>query len=96
MKENSTTEFAVLIPELGMSFSCRSDEYLYAAIRREGLFKGGCRGGGCGICKVRLLSGDVICDLMSREHVTREEEAVGYILACRAKLRSSIILTLKS
>lgn len=96
MKKNSPNEFIVLVSELEVSFPCRSDEYLYSAMRRAGLFEGGCRGGGCGICKVRLLDGEVLCDSMSREHITREEEAGGYILACRAKLRSAIVLTFSS
>lgn len=92
MKKNDPREFTVSIPSLGKVFLCRSDEYLFAAMRRAGFFKGGCRGGGCGICKVRVISGEVSLGAMSREHVTREEEAEGYILACRAGLESDVVL----
>lgn len=77
-----------------MTFFCRAGEPLISSMRRAGFFKGGCRGGGCGICKVRVLSGEVSLSPMSREHVTLEEEAEGYILACCAKLNSDIVLAL--
>lgn len=43
----------------------------------------GCRGGGCGICKVRILSGDFTCGRMSRQHIADAEREQGYVLACR-------------
>jgi 3-phenylpropionate/trans-cinnamate dioxygenase ferredoxin reductase subunit len=45
----------------------------------------GCVNGGCGVCKVRILSGTVEkLGPVSRAHVTVEEEAEGCTLACRA------------
>lgn len=91
--KNSPKIFVVSVPALRISFLCRSDEYLLTAMRRSGLFKGGgCGGGGCGICKVRIVSGEVSCGTMSREHITRAEEEAGFVLACRAKLHSNLIL----
>lgn len=43
----------------------------------------GCRNGGCGLCRVRVLSGKYVTAKMSRDHVSHEEEAAGYALACR-------------
>ncbi len=43
----------------------------------------GCRGGGCGICKVRILSGDFKSGRMSRQHIADDELQQGYVLACR-------------
>lgn len=77
-----------------MTFFCRPDESLMSSMRRAGFFKGGCRGGGCGVCKVRVIGGDVSLGPMSREHITPEEEAEGYILACCARLNSDIVLAL--
>ena len=42
----------------------------------------GCRRGGCGICRVRVLEGDYRRDPMSRTHVSVEDEAAGLVLSC--------------
>lgn len=43
----------------------------------------GCRKGGCGACRVRVISGEYTTIKMSRAHVTEEEQGEGYALACR-------------
>lgn len=43
----------------------------------------GCRGGGCGRCKVRILEGDYLSMRMSKAHVSDSQAYVGYALACR-------------
>jgi ferredoxin len=50
----------------------------------------GCRGGGCGVCKVQVLSGSYTKRVMSREHVSEHDEAQGCVLACRVRPNSSI------
>lgn len=52
----------------------------------------GCRNGGCGVCKIRIISGSVERRVMSRAHVTAEEEQAGYALACRITPRSSLVI----
>lgn len=52
----------------------------------------GCRGGGCGVCKVQVLSGSYTKRVMSREHVSEQEEAQGCVLACRVRPTSAIAL----
>ncbi|ACK50431.1 ferredoxin [Methylocella silvestris BL2] len=42
----------------------------------------GCRRGGCGICRVRVLAGAYRRDPMSRTHVSVEDEGAGLVLAC--------------
>jgi Na+-transporting NADH:ubiquinone oxidoreductase subunit NqrF len=41
------------------------------------------RGGGCGVCKVRVLRGHYRTVKMSRASVSEEEQQQGYALACR-------------
>lgn len=48
-----------------------------------GVILSGCRGGGCGVCRVRVLSGPYRCDRMSRAHISMADEADGLALACR-------------
>ncbi len=43
----------------------------------------GCRGGGCGVCKVRVIEGPFRTDPMSRACVSHTEQAEGYALACK-------------
>nr|WP_281245312.1 2Fe-2S iron-sulfur cluster binding domain-containing protein [Celeribacter neptunius] len=43
----------------------------------------GCRKGGCGACRVKVTKGTFSTAKSSRTHVTEEEAAEGYALACR-------------
>ena len=43
----------------------------------------GCRGGGCGVCKVRVVEGPYRTEAMSRACVSGDEQAEGYALACK-------------
>ena len=75
----------ITIEETGESFPCAENENLLVGMVRLGK-KGipvGCRGGGCGICKVEIVSGPVRTRVMSRSYISAEEEAAGIALACR-------------
>jgi len=85
--------FRISVPELRVSFECGEEEFLLAAMRRAGLYKQcGCWGGGCGVCKVRIAEGLVSLGTMSREHISSAEGAEGFVLACRVKPRSNLVL----
>lgn len=43
----------------------------------------GCRGGGCGLCRVRILRGPYQRQCMSRRHVGPGQAEQGYALACK-------------
>ncbi|MEP4189763.1 MAG: 2Fe-2S iron-sulfur cluster-binding protein, partial [Sneathiella sp.] len=62
------------------------------ALGRRGI-PSGCHGGGCGVCKVRVLSGRYHTDTMSREHVSAEEEKEGIVLACRTYPQTDITVS---
>jgi ferredoxin len=42
----------------------------------------GCRRGGCGVCRVRVMVGDFRADKMSRAHISEEDEREGLVLSC--------------
>lgn len=42
----------------------------------------GCRRGGCGCCRVQVISGRYRTDRMSSAHVSEKDAAQGYVLAC--------------
>lgn len=69
----------------GETFPCPDGQSLLHALRalgRRGI-PAGCYGGGCGVCKVRVLEGAYGTGKMSRAQVTEDEERAGYALACK-------------
>jgi ferredoxin len=42
----------------------------------------GCRGGGCGVCRIQILSGRARFRKMSRAQVSEADQAAGIVLAC--------------
>jgi len=79
-------EVTVLVEQTGEHYPCAISESLLRGMLRLGR-KGipvGCVNGGCGVCKVRIVEGDVtVLGPVSRAHVSAEEEAGGFTLACR-------------
>ena len=83
----------------GEHFNCGRDENILHGMERSRVgaqllysIPVGCRGGGCGICRVRILSGDIETKKMSVKHVTAEQQEAGFALACRVFPRSAIKL----
>ena len=76
----------VLVTQTGESFPCATTESLLQGMLKLGR-KGipvGCVNGGCGVCKVRILEGEVKpLGPVSRAHVSADDEAQGCTLACR-------------
>ncbi len=88
------TIHTVTIEDDGSSYRCSDTLTLLEGMESLGK-KGipvGCRGGGCGVCKVHVLSGSYTKRVMSREHVSVEDEAQGRVLACRVRPTSEIAL----
>lgn len=86
--------FEIEILDSGERYACSAAQTLLGAMHQLGR-RGiplGCRSGGCGVCKVELLSGEVETGRMSRAHVSSEEQARGIVLACRACPRSAVQL----
>jgi len=42
----------------------------------------GCRRGGCGVCRVRVVAGEYRSDPMSRAHISEADEEAGLVLSC--------------
>ncbi len=77
--------FRIHIENCGESFICADGQNVLRGMEclgRRGI-PVGCRGGGCGVCKVRVLEGGYRTDKMSRACVSEDEQAQGYALACR-------------
>ncbi|MDX1734333.1 MAG: 2Fe-2S iron-sulfur cluster-binding protein [Halioglobus sp.] len=92
-------KFRVTLAGTGEEFGCAPDQHLLQGMQgyRVGqpLLKAipvGCRGGGCGVCRVRIVSGEFEAKKMSRKHVTTDEQAQGHALACRVFPRSDLVV----
>ena len=85
---------SVDIENTGERYQCADDRNLLAAMEQLGRrgIPVGCVNGGCGVCKVKISSGEYTTRVMSRAHVTQEEEAAGVVLACRAMPQSDLSL----
>ncbi|GLC78278.1 2Fe-2S iron-sulfur cluster-binding protein [Lacrimispora brassicae] len=66
-------------------FTCNEDEKILEAMKRagKGPIKHGCFGGGCGVCKMKIVSGDFkVIKNMSCAHVSQEDVEQGIVLIC--------------
>ena len=92
----------VHIENSGEDYLCAPDQNLLRGMEvlgRRGI-PVGCRGGGCGVCKIEILGGEFQTKVMSSDHVkmskscvSDEELAQGIVLACRAFPRGEVSLT---
>lgn len=78
--------FEVTLADSGISFPCRRDQNVLAAMEQLGRrgIPAGCRGGGCGICRVQVVQGELYRTLkMSRAQITPADRDAGIALACK-------------
>lgn len=81
-----SVEFNITLVDSGACFPCKQDQNVLAAMERLGRrgIPVGCRGGGCGICRVQVLAGGPYRTLkMSRAQVSETDQAAGICLACK-------------
>jgi ferredoxin len=76
------------------TFQCREDTSLLIAMGLAGEkeISVGCRAGGCGVCKVRVISGEYETKAMSQAQVSEQEQADKLVLACRVFPRSDMTI----
>ena len=71
---------------------CPAGETVLAAATAAGsrAIPVGCRGGGCGVCRVRVVSGRYDAGQMSAAEVPDDDRREGVVLACRLYPRSDL------
>jgi len=77
--------FNILLENNGERFRCSGEENVLLGMEclgRRGI-PVGCRGGGCGVCKVQVLDGAYRVEKMSRACISEDERRRGFALACR-------------
>lgn len=82
----------VTLSETGEQFECRPDESVLAGLARTGKrgIPVGCRGGGCGVCKIHVVSGEYVRQKMSADHVDAIDLEHHCVLACRIAAASDL------
>ncbi|MCL1815584.1 MAG: 2Fe-2S iron-sulfur cluster-binding protein [Treponema sp.] len=85
----------VAIQGTDITFECDEDAAVLHAMIHHG--KGpvvhGCCGGGCGVCKARIVSGDFFAfKPMSAAHVNGAEKKQGLALLCCVQPRSDMLI----
>ena len=89
-----STPHTIQIADSGEAYDCRESETVLVGMARLGR-RGiplGCRSGGCGVCKVEVLSGAYGSRIMSRAHVSAEDEAAQRVLACCIYPRTDLVV----
>ena len=92
MSKNEVT----ILPD-GIQVVAEADETLLRALAKAGLrYRVGCKRGGCGVCKVRLLGGEVRYERPIAESVLSDDERVeGVALSCRAVPLTNVVIELQ-
>ena len=96
MDKGAGKQYQVHVIETGARFTCREDEFILEAMKRArcGPVHYGCFGGGCGVCKMRIVSGAYFVEKkMSVAHVTIDEQKEGIVLICCVKPRDDMVIT---
>lgn len=90
------TTYQITVESDGEPFPCPQGERVLIAMERVGrkAIPVGCRGGGCGACRVRVRAGLYTTGRMSRDHVSAADKDRGYALACRLYPEGDLILEL--
>jgi ferredoxin len=85
-----------ILPD-GVRVTAGAEETLLRALGRAGLrYRVGCKRGGCGICKVQLLGGEVRYERPIAASVLSDDERVeGICLSCRAVPLTDIVIELQ-
>ena len=85
-----------ILPD-GMRVTASGDETLLRALGRAGLrYRVGCKRGGCGICKLHLLEGEVRYERPIADSVLSDDERVeGICLSCRAVPLTNVVVELQ-
>src|SRR5499425_1091721 len=87
--------YAITLSPMGAIVSCQAEETVLAAILGSGVsVTFGCRGGGCGTCKMRAISGRVEHGRCSAAVLSEEERASGWFLSCQARPLADLTIEL--
>ena len=80
----------------GREFQATADEpVLNAALRQHLNLPHSCKGGSCGTCRVKLVSGRVAYPYGRPQGISAEEEAAGHALICQARALEDLVIGIR-
>ena len=85
----------VTVRDTDLSFPCGEGEAVLKAMIHagKGPVRHGCCGGGCGVCRARIVSGDYYAfKPMSAAHVSEADKKQGLALLCCVQPRSDMAI----
>jgi ferredoxin len=91
-------KFTISVQNTGVHFPCDEEVAVLKAMIHggNGPVRHGCCGGGCGVCRARVVSGDYFAfKNQSRAHVSKTDEQNGFVLLCCVQPRSDMIVALE-
>ena len=77
--------FTITLTPVSQAIACAPDDTVLTAILRGASVMYGCRGGGCGTCRMRLTSGSIDHGRCSTAVLSDEDKATGWFLSCQAR-----------
>jgi ferredoxin len=95
----------ITVEDAGEAMCSEIERVLVALERAQGFgrLKGlahklpvGCRRGGCGVCRARVLAGEYRRDSMSRAHISEADAAAGLVLSCAIYPLTDLALRLET
>jgi propane monooxygenase reductase subunit len=93
----TTTTYTVHLHPVGIQIEVHPDETVLNAALQQGVaLRHACRAGNCASCKSILLTGDVTREAHSLFALEEDEISQGYILLCRTRPRSNLVIQLTS
>lgn len=85
----------VTVEPFGVTFACAENETILEAALREGIaLRYGCKHGGCGSCKTRILKGEVDLEKASGFALMEYEREAGFALLCSAYPLEDLVIQL--
>jgi CDP-4-dehydro-6-deoxyglucose reductase len=87
--------YTITLLPMGEVLPCSSEETVLSAILHSGarVFFG-CTGGGCGVCKMRLISGHLDYGRYSAAVLSEKQRREGFFLSCQAMPVSDLTIQL--
>ncbi|WP_232796597.1 2Fe-2S iron-sulfur cluster-binding protein [Kyrpidia spormannii] len=88
--------YRIMVFEEGREFTCKHEQDVLEAAIAQGVrsVKRGCRGGGCGLCKVQVVEGSYELGKSSVAVLPEDERQRGFVLACKTTPKSDLVIRL--